>query len=204
MKNRRMIAMLALVCILSSCLIAGGALAATGKVGQKADTKQTQTTVEEQKDLLTRLLEIGSLTQKNVDDIKAYLAANPAAAESDQKGKNRKDDHQLTDKHAALKKLGTLLPEDKQNKRIISSLTDMVKKQMKKQGKNEESMEERLTQPVLDAMVSGSVITEQERDIIVMQMVKDLLEEALKAKNLSGKDYDAVQPLVQGKDAVKK
>lgn len=204
MKNRRMIAMLALVCILSSCLIAGGALAATGKVGQKADTKQTQTTVEEQKDLLTRLLEIGSLTQKNVDDIKAYLAANPAAAESDQKGKNRKDDHQLTDKHAALKKLGTLLPEDKQNKRIISSLTDMVKKQMKKQGKNEESMEERLTQPVLDAMVSGSVITEQERDVIVIQMVKDLLEEALKTKNLSGKDYDAVQLLVQGKDAVKK
>lgn len=53
-------------------------------------------------------------------------------------------------------------------------------------------------------MVSGSVITEQERDVIVMQMIKDLLEEALKAKSLSKKDYEAVQTLLQSANAVKK
>ena len=119
--KHRIIAVLTLACVLATSAFAGSALAASKKTGAqksvpaKAATAAKQDTAasEQQKDLLSRLLESKGLTQKNVDDIKAYLQSNPAAPAE---GKAADNDS------AVLNKLGALVKDGKMKQKALDAL----------------------------------------------------------------------------------
>lgn len=200
--NRRIIAVLTLACVLATTAFSGSALAASKKklevkkpLPVKAAAKAEQAPSEdEQKDLLSRLLESGALTQKNVDDINAYLQANPAASAEDKEADNDS---------AVLNKLGMLVKDGKMKQKVLDSLTDLVNRMKEETGKNSDDIASKLTQTALDAMVKAAVITEKESGIIVEQLTQDLLDAALKSKNLSQKDFDAIQAALKDAPATK-
>lgn len=215
MKNNcKIIAVLALVCVLMTSVFAGSAFAESqkdtktnktpqvkpfmridqkdmlnrllsAKIGKTGQAKAAEQT--EQKDLLARLLEKGILTEKSIEDIKNYLQANPIVPDDSKKAKNIADDH------AVLNKLSSLTMDQKLKKRMTESLTDLIKKLRKEAAKDAEPIEEKLTLSALNAMIKASVITEEQGSAIVLQMTQDLLDTALKNKSLSQKDYDALQ-----------
>ena len=202
--KHRIIAVLTLACVLATSAFAGSALAASKKktgaqksVPAKAATAAKQDTAasEQQKDLLSRLLESKGLTQKNVDDIKAYLQANPAAPAE---GKAADNDS------AVLNKLGALVKDGKMKQKALDALTGLVNSMKEKAGKDSDDIASKLTQTALDAMVKASVITEKEADAIVAQLTRDLLDSALKGKSLSQKDFDTIQAALKDAPAIKK
>lgn len=215
MKNNcKIIAVLALVCVLMTSVFAGSAFAESqkdiktnktpqvkpfmridqkdmmnrllsAKIGKTGQAKAAEQT--EQKDLLVRLLEKGILTEKSIEDIKNYLQANPIVPDDSKKAKNIADDH------AVLNKLSSLTMDQKLKKRMTESLTDLIKKLRKEAAKDAEPIEEKLTLSALNAMIKASVITEEQGAAIVLQMTQDLLDAAVKNKSLSQEDYDALQ-----------
>lgn len=202
--KHRIIAVLTLACVLATSAFAGSALAASkNKVEAKKPapakaavaSKQAVAASEQQKDLLSRLLESKGLTQKNVDDIKAYLQANPAAPA---KGKGTDNDS------VVLNKLSALVKDGKVKQKVLDSLTDLANRMKQEAGKGGDDLISKLTQTALDAMVKASVITEKESGAIVAQMTQDLLDAALKGKNLSQKDFDAIQAALKDAPAAKK
>lgn len=200
--NRRIIAVLTIACVLATSAFTGSALAASKKklevkkpLPVKAAAKTKQASAEdEQKDPLSRLLESGALTQKNVDDIKTYLQANPAAPAEEQEAEND---------NAVLNKLGTLVKDGKVKQKVLDALTDLVSHMKEETGKNSDDIASKLTQTALDAMVKAAVITEKESGVIVGQLTQDLLDTALKGKNLSQKDFDAIQAALKDAPATK-
>ncbi len=205
--NRRIIAVLALACVLTTSVFSGCAFASPNKKAGTGKTAPVKAAVAEQtKDLLTRLLEGGSLTQKNVDGIKAYLQANPAASNDSKAGKKfgakGKDVQKSSEDNAALKKLSVLVKDGKVKQKVFDSLTDLVNKEAA--GKSGDEISAKLTQTVLDAMVKASVITERESAAIVSQMIQDMLDVALNGKAISQKDIDTIQAALNDAPATKK